>query len=133
MCRLDTALHIFITVTDFSMVHFGPLYVALGLALILAVSYTYLALIYRQLYAERGPVHAALHLFFGLALLYNILLNYWLCVATPPGSTAAMKEVHITATTCTVLFVCKLSPMQQISQQAMKVQGELVMCHTGAA
>ena len=103
MCRLDTALHIFITVTDSPMVHFGPLYVALGLALILAVSYTYLALIYRQLYAERGPVHAALHLSFGLALLYNILLNYWLCVATPPGSTAAMKEVHITATTCTVL------------------------------
>ena len=93
VCRLDSALHAFITITDFSMVHFGPLYVALGLALILAVSYAYLALIYRQMYAEKGPVHAALHLVFGLGLLYNVLLNYWLCIATPPGSTAAMKEV----------------------------------------
>ena len=75
------------------MAYCGPLYVALGLSLILAVAYAYLALILRQLYAARGPVQAALHLLFGSALLFNILINYWLCVATQPGSTAAMKEV----------------------------------------
>ena len=99
MRRFEAGLHTFVVVTDFTMAHCGPCYVAVGVSLILAVSYVYLALVFTQLYGSSGSITQAAHLLFGTFLLGNILLNYWLCVSTNPGSTVTLKEA------CTVFFV----------------------------
>lgn len=76
------------------MTYMGPVYVLVGMALILGVSCLYLMAIFMPVYASQGLPVAAAHLVLGGFLLGNILFNYVLCIVTPPGTTAkSVREV----------------------------------------
>ena len=76
------------------MTYMGPVYVLVGMALILGVSCLYLMAIFMAVYASQGWPVAAAHLALGGFLLGNVLFNYVLCIVTPPGTTAkSVREV----------------------------------------
>lgn len=76
------------------MTYLGPVYIILGVGLILGVSCLYLMAIFLPVYASQGWPMAAAHLALGGILLGNILFNYILCIMTHPGTTAkSVREV----------------------------------------
>lgn len=106
-------LSAFVVVTDFTMARCGPCYVAVGVSLILAVSYVYLALVFVPLYSDSGLVTQAAHLLCGTFLLGNILLNYWMCISTNPGSTAVLKEARdmLPPVLCCIISIAHMMSM----------------------
>lgn len=82
------------------------MYVIVGFSLILVVSYVYLATI---LPCIPGLLYQTLHLASGAVLLVNIILNYWLCTRTRPGSTASLKEV-LQPVSCFWRILCSKMP-----------------------
>ena len=76
------------------MIYLGPVYIMLGMGLILGVSCLWLMAVFLHVYASQGWPVAAAHLAFGGFLLGNILFNYILCSITHPGTTAkSVREV----------------------------------------
>ena len=93
-CRLDAMLGCILAITDFSMTYGGPVYVCVGMTLILGTSCLWLTAIYLPVYASQGWPVAAAHLMLGAILLGNVLFNYIMCITTSPGTTAkSVREV----------------------------------------